>query len=196
VARLRSSWSATSSAWTATSPGRRRRCGLVGRSVVVHPNSAGWPSVFAATDRRRRRPPSSRYGPRGGGPVTLPRESGRPTGSAIPSGLRSPALPLDQPVPAGRPVPARARPPGDPRLDRRCRGSPGRLGVPGAPGSGGQRHRGPGPPGHWHHAGRWRVPQRPRGRSEPAALAGFRRVTTTWSRVARCHRWNRSGLSL
>jgi hypothetical protein len=35
------------------------------------------------------------------------------------------------------------------RLDGRRLGSPGRLGVPGAPGSGGQRHRGPGPPGHW-----------------------------------------------
>jgi hypothetical protein len=29
-----------------------------------------------------------------------------------------------------------------------------------------------------------------------AALARSRPVTTTWSKVARCHRWNRSGLSL
>jgi hypothetical protein len=56
----------------------------------------------------------------------------------------------------------------DPRLAGRCRGSPGRLGVPGAPGSGGQRHRGPGPPDHWHRAGRWQVSQRPRvDRSRP-----------------------------
>jgi hypothetical protein len=59
-------------------------------------------------------------------------------------GTRPPAPPPSLRVPAGRPGPARARPPGDPRLDRRCPGSPGRLGVPGAPGSGGQRHRGPG----------------------------------------------------
>jgi hypothetical protein len=74
-------------------------------------------------------------------------------------GTRPPAPPPPAlRVPAGRPGPARARPPGDSRLDRRCRGSPGRLGVPGAPGSGGQRHRGPGPR-HWHHAGRWQSPR-------------------------------------
>jgi hypothetical protein len=66
-----------------------------------------------------------------------------PTGHPRPAALR---------LLARRPGPAHARPPGDPRLDRRCLGSPGRLGVPGAPGSGGWRHRGPGPPGHWHHA--------------------------------------------
>jgi hypothetical protein len=71
---------------------------------------------------------------------------GRPAAA----GQTSPAAPalVASGHPAGRPGPARARPTGDPRLDRRRLGSPGRLGVPGAPGSGGQRHRGPGPARH------------------------------------------------
>ena len=164
--------------------------------------------------------------PEGVAPVTLPRESGRPAGPAIPSGppftrststartratshpirsffflrgcriigalgppraaglgTKAAGTPPSLCVPAGRPGPARARPPGDPRLDRRCRGSPGRLGVRGRLAAAASV-TGPRPPGHWHHAGRWQISRSlevDRSRPPPpGALARFRRVTTTW----------------
>jgi hypothetical protein len=56
--------------------GRRRSPGVAVWSVVVQPNSAGSPTATASFLTEGRRSPSGRYGPRGGGPVTLPRESG------------------------------------------------------------------------------------------------------------------------
>jgi hypothetical protein len=93
-----------------------------------------------------------------------------------------------------------AHPPGDPRLDRRCRVvrggwvSRGRLAaaasVTGAPAVLviGTTLALAGPPEASRSIGA--------GHHRLAALARSRPVMTTWSRVARCHRWNRSGLSL
>jgi hypothetical protein len=178
------------------------------------PDSGGSLTATASFGRRRQQPPSGRYGPRGGGLVTLPRESGqarpvtpralplsRPTSASMTPGTTDPIRwfsslrgwshdrrpwvisrsrsgergsghprPAALRLPARRPGPARARPAGNPRLGGWRLGSPGRLGVPGAPGSGGQRHRDTGPPGHWPTLAAGR-PQRPRGRSEPATTA-------------------------
>jgi hypothetical protein len=59
---------------------------------VVHATSAGPPTATAPFGRRGRRPPSGRYGPRGGGPVTPqgPQGSGPPAGPATPSGPLAP----------------------------------------------------------------------------------------------------------
>ena len=64
------------------------------------------------------------------------------------------------PVSAGRPGPAPGRPIRIGRLGGRRGGSRLGPGVPGAPGSGGQRHRDPGPPRRRPHGGRWRPPGR------------------------------------
>jgi hypothetical protein len=66
--------------------GRRRSPGVAVWSVVVQPNSAGSPTATASFRTEGRRSPSGRHGPRGGGPLTLPRESGRPDVPATPSG--------------------------------------------------------------------------------------------------------------
>jgi hypothetical protein len=214
--RDRAEWSTTSSALECYQPAVDDVDPAWSAGVWwFHPNSAGSPTATASFGRRRQQPPSGRCGPRGGGLVTLPRESGqagrsppralplsRPTSASMTpgtidpirwlsswrgwshdrrpwliSGSRSGERGSGHPRPAALRLPARRLGPAPGgsaclgRLDGRRMGSPGRLGVPEAPGSGGWRHRGPGPRGHRPHGGRWQVPQRPRGRSESATTA-------------------------